>query len=200
MKTNVFLKWTAPESAGRFFPRSAQLRSAVAQGCALPLLRKHQGARSFGNQAMPTTSRRYGRVQLCATAFTLIEIMVVVVVIGILAAVIVPQFTTTKHDARVSAAKGHIAELEAALERFNVHMDRYPTSDEGLKVLIEPPVSEDKKWRGPYIAQLRSDPWGNPYQYRCPGQHNATRFDLWSRGGDGADGGEGDAADIGNWQ
>ena len=135
-----------------------------------------------------------------AEGFTLIEIMVVVAVIGILAAAIIPQFMTTKYDARVSAAKGHIAELEAALERFNVHMDRYPTADEGLKVLVEPPAGDDKKWRGPYIKQLRNDPWGNPYQYRYPGQHHATGFDLWSRGADGADGGEGEAADIGNWQ
>ena len=135
-----------------------------------------------------------------ARAFTLIEIMVVVAVIGILAAAIIPQFMTTKHDARVSAAKGHIAELEAALERFNVHMDRYPTADEGLKVLVDAPSAEDKKWRGPYIKQLRPDPWGNQYQYRYPGVHHTASFDLWSRGADGADGGEGEGADIGNWQ
>ena len=200
MKTNVFLKSRAPEGARRLSHRSAELHSAVPQSCTLPPLQKHQSARSFENRARPTPSRRYSRMQLCATAFTLIEIMVVVAVIGILAAAIIPQFMTTKHDARVSAAKGHIAELEAALERFNVHMDRYPTSDEGLKVLVEQPANDDKKWRGPYIAQLRSDPWGNAYQYRYPGQHNPTRFDLWSRGADGADGGEGEAADIGNWQ
>ncbi len=132
--------------------------------------------------------------------FTLIEIMVVVAILGILAATIIPQFMGTKHDARVSAAKAHIAELEAALERFNVHMDRYPTSDEGLKVLVEAPAGDDKKWRGPYIKQLRPDPWGNAYQYRYPGIHHPTSFDLWSRGADGADGGEGEGADIGNWQ
>jgi len=132
--------------------------------------------------------------------FTLIEIMVVVAVIGILAAAIIPQFMTTKYEARVGAAKGDIAVLEAALEQFNIHMDRYPTSDEGLKVLIDAPAGEEKKWRAPYIKQLRNDPWGNPYQYRYPGQHHPTSFDLWSRGADGADGGEGEAADIGNWQ
>ena len=135
-----------------------------------------------------------------ARAFTLIEIMVVVAILGILAATIIPQFMTTKHDARVSAAKAHIAELEAALERFNVHMDRYPTGEEGLKALLEPPDPNDKKWRGPYIKQLRADPWGNPYQYRYPGIHHTSGFDLWSRGADGNDGGEGEAADIGNWQ
>src|SRR5881628_3066069 len=84
-------------------------------------------------------------------AFTLIEIMVVVVILGILAATIIPQFIGTTHDAKVSAAKSHIAELESALERFNVHMDRYPTNEEGLKVLVDPPAGDEQKWRGPYI-------------------------------------------------
>ena len=132
--------------------------------------------------------------------FTLIEIMVVVVIIGILAATIIPKFVGTTHDARVSAAKAHVAELQSALERFNVHMDRYPTADEGLKALVEAPTGDDKKWRGPYIDQLRNDPWGNPYQYRYPGVHRPSGYDLWSRGADGADGGEGQNADVGNWE
>jgi len=132
--------------------------------------------------------------------FTLIEIMVVVVILGILAATIIPQFVGTTYDAKVGASKAHVAELESALERFNVHMDRYPTTEEGLQVLVEAPTGDDaKKWRGPYIKQLRNDPWGNPYQYRFPGSHHQTSFDIWSRGADGADGGEGENADIGNW-
>jgi len=103
------------------------------------------------------------------TAFTLIEIMVVVIVIGILASVIIPQFGTTTFDAKVSAAKGHIAELDSALARFYVHMDRYPTMDEGLKVLVDAPTAEDKNWRGPYITQLRNDPWGVPISTAAPG-------------------------------
>ena len=131
--------------------------------------------------------------------FTLLEIMVVVIIIGVLAATIIPQFMGTTHDAKVSAAKADVAQLENALERFNLHMDRYPTMDEGLKVLVEAPAGEDKKWRGPYIKMLRPDPWGNPYQYRVPGMHHTTTFDVWSRGADGQDGGEGPNADIGNW-
>jgi general secretion pathway protein G len=131
--------------------------------------------------------------------FTLLEIMVVVIIIGVLAATIIPQFMGTTHDAKVSAAKSDVAQLESALERFNLHMDRYPTPDEGLKVLVEAPTGEDKKWRGPYIKLLRLDPWGNPYQYRAPGIHHTTTFDVWSRGADGQDGGEGPNADIGNW-
>ena len=133
-------------------------------------------------------------------AFTLIEIMVVVAILGILAATIVPQFMGTKYEAKVSAAKSHIATIASALEQFNVHMDRYPTPDEGLKVLTEKPAGENSKWRGPYLQQMRDDPWGHPYQYRCPGIHHTSSYDLWSQGADGADGGEGEAADIGNWQ
>lgn len=131
--------------------------------------------------------------------FTLIEIMVVVVILGILAATIIPQFIGTTHDAKVTAAKSTITELESALERFYIHLDRHPTTEEGLKVLVETPSGEEKKWRGPYIKLLRPDPWGNPYQYRNPGVHHTSSFDIWSRGAGGADGGEGDAADIGNW-
>ena len=141
--------------------------------------------------------------KITSDAFTLVELMVVVVIIGILAATILPKFIGVTQDAKVSAAKSQIAELESALERFYVHMDRYPTTEEGLKVLVDPPAGEeagaDQKWRGPYIKQLRNDPWGNPYQYSFPGTHHPTSFDIWSRGADGADGGEGPNADIGNW-
>jgi general secretion pathway protein G len=124
-------------------------------------------------------------------AFTLVEIMVVVVILGILAATIIPQFMGTTHDAKVSAAKAQVAELESAIDRFYVHMDRYPTPEEGFKVLVDPPNDDaDKKWRGPYIKQLRDDPWGHPYQYRSPGTHHATSYDIWSQG---------EGAEIGNW-
>lgn len=132
-------------------------------------------------------------------AFTLLEIMVVVVILGILAVTIVPQFIGTTQDAKISAAKANIAELESALERIAVHLDRYPTTDEGLRLLVESPPGAEQKWRGPYVKQLRMDPWGNPYQYRAPGSRHPTSFDLWSRGADGADGGEGPNADLGNW-
>ena len=140
-----------------------------------------------------------GSLQRRSAGFTLLEIMVVFIIIGVLAATIIPQFMGTTHDAKVSAAKADVSQLENALERFNLHMDRYPTMDEGLKVLVEAPAGEDKKWRGPYIKLLRPDPWGNQYQYRVPGMHHTTTFDVWSRGADGQDGGEGPNADVGNW-
>src|SRR5215470_11913363 len=96
---------------------------------------------------------RLGRRQNSA-GFTLVEIMVVVVILGVLAATIVPRFIGTTHDAKVSAAKAHVAELEDALERFNTTMDRYPTTDEGLKLLVEAPSGDEKKWRGPYVKQI----------------------------------------------
>lgn len=126
------------------------------------------------------------------SAFTLIEIMVVVVILGILAAAIIPQFIGTTEDAKISTAKANIVELENALERFNLNLDRYPTSEEGLKALTEAPPGDEEKWRGPYIKLLRPDPWGNPYQYRIPGTHRTTGFDLWSGGGTGG-------KEIGNW-
>jgi general secretion pathway protein G len=132
-------------------------------------------------------------LKIPSAAFTLVEIMVVVVIIGILAVTILPQFMGMKEDAKISAAKSQVAELESAVERFYVHMDRYPTADEGLKVLVDPPSNDDdKKWRGPYIKQLRDDPWGHVYQYAYPGTHHPTSFDIWSSGKDGKD-------EVGNW-
>src|SRR3974390_487492 len=90
-----------------------------------------------------------------ASAFTLIEIMVVAIILRGLAATNIPKFMGTTHEAKVSAAKAHVAELESALERLYIHMDRYPTTEEGLKVLVEAPAGDDKKWRGPYIKQIR---------------------------------------------
>jgi general secretion pathway protein G len=133
-------------------------------------------------------------------AFTLIEIMVVVVILGILAATIIPMVRGNTHDAKVGVAKSNIAELESALERFSIHLDRYPSTEEGLKVLVEPPADAENKWRGPYIKFLRPDPWKTPYQYRMPGLRHTTSFDLWSKGADRSDGGVGEGADIGNWE
>jgi general secretion pathway protein G len=130
--------------------------------------------------------------------FTLIELMVVVIVLGILAATIIPQFMGVTEDAKVNTAKTHIEALKTALGMYNIHMDRFPTTEEGLKALVQPPGDAGKGWKGPYVDELKPDPWGNPYQYRCPGQ-NGKRYDIWSRGADGADGGEGINADISCW-
>ena len=143
---------------------------------------------------------RTHRARTYRSGFTLVEIMVVVVILGILAATIIPQFIGTAHDAKVSMARANITELESAVEKFYIHMDRYPSTEEGLDALVTEPADGAGKWRGPYVKMVRDDPWSNPYQYRSPGQNGAMTFDLWSRGADGADGGESDGADIANWQ
>ena len=146
-------------------------------------------------------SPRRGPVRKTASAgFTLVEIMVVVVILGSLAATIIPQFLGTAHDAKVSMARANLGELESAVEKFYIHMDRYPSAEEGLDALVNEPSDSGGQWRGPYVKLLRPDPWGNPYQYRVPGQHGAMTFDLWSRGADGADGGDEEGADVANWQ
>lgn len=151
---------------------------------------------SSPNNARYPTNRPAPRpfvIRYSSRAFTLVEIMVVVVILGILAATIIPQFIGTTKDAKISAAKADVTELESAIERFNVHMDRYPTTEEGLKVLVNAPTGDDaKNWRGPYVKQLRDDPWGNAIQYRNPGTHHPDSFDLWSGGADGK-------TEIGNW-
>ena len=115
-------------------------------------------------------------LQKRSEGFTLLEIMVVVIIIGVLAATIIPQFMGTTHDAKVSAAKGDVAQLESAMERFNLHMDRYPTMDEGLNVLVEAPAGEDKKWRGPYIKAAAPGSLGKPIP--IPGSRDASLLHL----------------------
>ena len=132
--------------------------------------------------------------------FTLAELLVVVVILGILAATILPQFIGATGGAKVAAAKADVAVLRTAMQNFYANMDRFPTPEEGLAVLATRPTSEDgKKWRGPYIDKVRDDPWGHPYQYRVPGVRSNVGYDLWSKGADGQDGGDGDNEDIGNW-
>jgi general secretion pathway protein G len=103
----------------------------------------------------------------------------------------------TTHDAKVATAKANIAELDSALERYNVQMDAYPSTEEGLKALVDKPANDDGKWRGPYVKMLRPDPWGQPYQYKYPGTHHTTGPDLWATDPDKANGAE--EAEIGNW-
>ena len=133
--------------------------------------------------------------------FTLIEIMVVVVIIGLLAAVVVPQFLSKVDDARVSKAKQDIQALETALTMYKLDNYTYPTTEMGLKALVQKPDPQvAKNWRpGGYLQHLNKDPWKNDYQYVNPGTHGAGEYDLYSLGADGQVGGEDYKADIGNW-
>jgi len=134
--------------------------------------------------------------------FTLIEIMVVVTILGILAALIVPRVVGRTDDARVAAAKQDIAQLMQALKLYRLDSGRYPTNEQGLQALIERPTVEPVpgNWKqGGYLDPpiLRKDPWGQSYQYLNPGLHGEV--DVMSFGRDGQPGGEGPDADIGSW-
>ena len=141
------------------------------------------------------TERIAGRPDRLA-GFTLIELLLVLVILATLAAVVVPKFTKRSEQARITAAKTDIANLSVALDAFEIDNGRYPTTQEGLKALVERP-GDLKGWIRPYISRgVPKDPWGNPYVYRQPGEHNADGYDLHSFGPDGQEGGE---DDIDNW-
>ena len=132
--------------------------------------------------------------------FTLIEIMVVVIIIGLLAAVVVPHFLSKVDDARVTKAKQDVQAMQTALTMFKLDNYVYPTTDMGLKALAQKPdATTVKNWRpGGYLQHVNKDPWGNEYQYHLPGTHGGE-YDLFSFGADGKPGGEGYDADVGNW-
>jgi general secretion pathway protein G len=131
--------------------------------------------------------------------FTLIEIMVVVIIIGLLAAVVVPQFLGRVDDARIAKTKQDIQATETALTLFKLDNFRYPSTEQGLNALVTKPADPDiRNWRtGGYLKRLNKDPWGNDYQYAYPGAQG--EYDLYSLGADGKPGGEEANADIGNW-
>lgn len=132
--------------------------------------------------------------------FTLIEVMVVIVIIGILAALIVPKVMSRPNEARVAAARQDIASIVQALKLYKLDNLRYPTTEQGLQALVRKPTIAPipPNWKGDgYLERLPKDPWGSPYQYLQPGLHGEV--DVISLGADGAIGGEGDDADIGSW-
>lgn len=132
--------------------------------------------------------------------FTLVEIMVVVVIIGILAVLVVPRVVGRSDDARIAAAKHDVATIQQSLKLYRLDNGRYPTSEQGLQALVAKPQSAPvpTNWRQ-YLDKLPKDPWGKEYQYLNPGVHGEV--DVFSLGADGAPGGSGGAdADIGSWQ
>lgn len=144
--------------------------------------------------------RAFGRSR---SAFTLIEILVVVVIIAVLASIVAPNVFRHVDTAKDVTAQAQISTLGAALDAYRLDNGRYPTTEQGLAALWLAPTTEPRpsNWRGPYLRQPPPlDPWGAPFVYRAPGDHLANGFDLSSVGGDGAPGGTGAAADITSWK
>ena len=132
-----------------------------------------------------------------ARGFTLLELLVVMVIIGLLAGYVGPKFFGQIGKSEVKAARAQIDALQKALDQYRLDVGRYPSTDQGLAVLVTKPADEPK-WDGPYLAKaVPKDPWGNDYQYRSPGEHG--EYDLLSFGKDGRPGGEGEDADLTSW-
>ncbi len=132
--------------------------------------------------------------------FTLIEIMVVVVILGILAAIVVPRIMSRPDDARIAKVRTDLAGIESALNLYKLDNFYYPSTQQGLEALITEPSGEPaaKNWKsGGYLTRMPIDPWGNPYRYLSPGVKG--EIDIFSLGADNRPGGDGAAADIGNW-
>lgn len=144
--------------------------------------------------------RRYlgGRARAQGRGFTLLELMVVLLILALLATIAAPRVTKYLRKAKTQTAKIQVHALSAAVDSFHLDTGRFPSGDEGLKVLMERPAGSTS-WDGPYLKTQDSlvDPWGHPYLYRIPGQHG--EYDIYTLGSDNREGGEGDAADVGNW-
>lgn len=144
-----------------------------------------------GTQHLPATLQQRG--------FTLIEIMVVIVILGILAAIMAPNIIGRIDDAQIVKAKADIQAMETALTLYRLDNFSYPSTEQGLDALVNRPADPNiRNWKsGGYMRRLKNDPWGNSYLYLNPG--NKGEFDIYTLGNDGQPGGEGKNADIGNW-
>lgn len=131
--------------------------------------------------------------------FTLIEVLVVVVILAILAGLVVPRVMERPGQARQTAAKSDIQAISTALDMYRLDNFAYPDTAQGLQALVArpPALAEGANWRGPYLDALPKDPWGRTYLYLNPGTHG--KVDVYTLGSDGRPGGEGEAADVGNW-
>jgi general secretion pathway protein G len=141
------------------------------------------------------------RRQSRGKGFTLIEVMVVVVILGILAAIVVPRIMSRPGEARVTRAKQDLRAIEAALNLYKLDNFRYPSTQQGLEALVKRPydLPPNASWKaGGYLDRVPKDPWGNTYKYLSPGVHG--EIDVFTMGADGVEGGEEENADIGNWQ
>jgi len=132
-----------------------------------------------------------------AGGFSLIELLIVVLILGLLASLVAPNMFKKLGKAKSKTAKVQIEMLGTSLDSYRLDTGKYPSSDQGLEALREDPGVDN--WDGPYLQkEVPADPWGNPYQYRYPG--DKAEYDLYTLGADGQEGGEGEDADVGNWQ
>jgi len=130
-------------------------------------------------------------------AFTMIELIIIMIILGLLASLVAPKLIQKVGSSMVKTARTQISMLETGLDAYRLDLGRYPSSEQGLRALVE--KNESPSWEGPYLRkQVPLDPWGRDYQYRSPGEHGP--FDLFSLGADGALGGEGEDADVVNWE
>jgi general secretion pathway protein G len=152
------------------------------------------------NQLIIAARAHHGVTPRSAHGFTLIEIMVVVVIIGLLAALVVPNLMGRVGQASVTKAKADVQAIETALTMYKLDNFSYPNTGGGLQALVQKPADDTApNWKsGGYLKRVPKDPWGNDYQYTFPGSHGGD-FDLYSFGADKQPGGEGENADIGNW-
>jgi general secretion pathway protein G len=134
-----------------------------------------------------------------SAGFTLLEILVVLVILGLMASLVGPQVFKQLSGSKTKAAALQIQELSSALDLYRLELGRYPSSEQGLEALISKPRNVDG-WNGPYLKKnvVRKDPWGNDFQYRAPGQYGD--FDLWSLGADNREGGDGEDRDVRSWE
>ncbi len=138
------------------------------------------------------------RIRCRERGFTLIELMIVIIIIGLLAGLVGPRLFGYLTQAKQKAAKAQIELFGTALDAFRLDVGRYPTTEEGLRALREKPSGQDA-WKGPYLPkEIPMDPWGKPYLYKSPGEHG--EYDLLTYGLDGVEGGEGENQDVVNWK
>lgn len=144
-----------------------------------------------------------GKVRRDEQGYTLLEILIVMIIIGVLVATVGPELFNRVNQAEQTAAKNQINVLKIALDNYRLDNGQYPTTQQGLTALIANPTTPPlaRNWLGPYLEkqELPLDPWGYQYNYQSPGKNNQHKYDLWSYGADNREGGTGEKADVTNW-